>query len=419
MSNYDNTPNRWDAWEQDTYRTGRTNPPKRHRSIITVLLIAVILLCGVVSILGSLNIRLFRQISGAQGPDIPFALAGTDATTAPTSTESTVPDNNSYNDVHIPINNSPAGVENIPQEGGLSLQQIYDKAIPSVVSISCSAAGGASSGTGVVLTQNGYIVTNYHVIENAREIMVTFHDETRLQAALVGADAVSDLAVLAVSADNLMPAELGNSNSLRVGDSVAAIGDPLGEQLRGTMTDGIISAINRDITVGGRTMTLIQTNAALNSGNSGGPLLNCYGQVIGINTMKIGDDMSTAGVEGLGFAIPSATVKEVVDQLIQQGYVSGRPSLGFECEQLSVFYQMYYRLPEGLYITAVTEDSGAAHAGIQKGDILLALDGVRVSDVDSLTTILYGHQTGDSVSAVLYRKGRQYSVTLVLGEART
>ena len=419
MYHQDNTPNRWDVWEQDTYRTGRTHPPKRHRSLIAVLLIAVILLCGVVSILGSLNIRLFRQLSDQQGPDIPFSLAGTDASTAPVSVESSVPEATSHENVQIPINDSPASVENIPQEGGLSLQQIYNKSIPSVVSISCTAYGSASSGTGVVLTKNGYIVTNYHVVENATEIFVTFHDETRLQAALVGADAVSDLAVLVVSAEDLIPAELGNSNSLRVGDSVAAIGDPLGEQLRGTMTDGIISAINRDITTGGRTMTLIQTNAALNSGNSGGPLLNCYGQVIGINTMKIGDTMSTAGVEGLGFAIPSATVKEVVDQLIQQGYVSGRPALGFQCEELSIFYQMYYRLPEGLYITEVTEGSNAAYTGIQKGDILLALDGIRVTDVDSLNTILYGHQTGDSVSAVLYRKGRQYSVTLVLGEAHT
>ena len=415
MFNHDNTPNRWDTWEQDTYRTGRTNPPKRHSNIITILLITVILLCGVVSILGSMNIRLFRQLTSSQEPDIPFSLTGTDATTSPMPTENIVSANKKHEDIQIPINDSPAGMKNIPQEGGLSLQQIYGKAIPSVVSISCDA----SSGTGVVLTKNGYIVTNYHVVEDASEIIVTFHDESRLQAALVGVDAVSDLAVLSVSADNLIPAELGDSNALRVGDIVAAIGDPLGVQLRGTMTDGIVSAINRDITVGGRTMTLIQTNAALNSGNSGGPLLNCYGQVIGINTMKIGDNMSTAGVEGLGFAIPSATVKEVVDQLIQQGYVSGRPSLGFQCEQLSVFYQMYYRLPEGLYITSVTEDSGAANAGIQNGDILLALDGVRVTDMDTVNTILYGHKTGDSVSAVLYRKGRQYTITLILGEART
>ena len=419
MYDHNNAPNRWDSWEQDTYRTGRTRPPKRHRSVVAILLIIVILLCGVVSILGCLNIRLFRQLSDKQGPDISFALSGTEDTTDPASIDSSVPANKDYDDIEIAINNSPAGVENIPQEGGLSLQQIYNKAISSVVSISCTSSNGASSGTGVVLTKNGYIVTNHHVVENAEEIFVTFYDDTRLQAVLVGADAVSDLAVLSVSADNLIPAELGDSNALRVGDIVAAIGDPLGVQLRGTMTDGIVSAINRDITVGGRTMTLIQTNAALNSGNSGGPLLNCYGQVIGINTMKIGDNMSTAGVEGLGFAIPSATVKEVVDQLIQQGYVSGRPSLGFQYEKLSVFYQMYYRLPEGFYITAVAEGSHAENAGIQNGDILLALDGVRVTDMDTVNTILYGHKTGDSISAVLYRKGRQYSVTLVLGEART
>lgn len=418
MQNQDNTPNRWESWEQDTYRTGRTNPPKRHNSAVTALLIAVILLCGLVSILGSLNIHLFKKLSDAQkGPDLPFSLSDTDAT-MPTPASTTASTESISDDVHIQINESPAGAENVPQTGGLSLQEIYTKVIDSVVSISCNASQGASSGTGVVLTKNGYIVTNNHVVEDAQEILVTFHNQVSLQATLISADAVSDLAVLLVNADDLIPAEFGDSNALRVGDSVAAIGDPLGVQLRGTMTDGIVSAINRDITVGGRTMTLIQTNAALNSGNSGGPLLNCYGQVIGINTMKIGDTMSTAGVEGLGFAIPSTTVKEVVDQLIRQGYVSGRPSLGFTCEELSVFYQMYYRLPEGLYITSVAENSNAAQAGIQKGDILLALDGVRVTDLDSVNTILYAHTTGDQISAILYRKGRQYSVTLSLEEAR-
>lgn len=415
MQNHDNTPTRWDTWEQDTYRTGRTNPPKRHNSIVAVLLIAVILLCGLVSILGSLNIHLFHQLSDTkQVPDIPFDLTST----TPNPTRNTIPTEIPQNAGHIEINQSPAGVENIPQVGGLSLQEIYDKVIPSVVSISCNSPSGSSSGTGVVVTKDGYIVTNHHVVKDAQNIVVTFQNQANLQATLISADAVSDLAVLLVSADNLIPAEFGDSNSLRVGDSVAAIGDPLGVQLRGTMTDGIVSAINRDITIDGRTMTLIQTNAALNSGNSGGPLLNCYGQVIGINTMKIGDTMSTAGVEGLGFAIPSTTVKTVVDQLILQGFVSGRPSLGFICEELSIFYQMYYRLPEGLYISSVNENSSAAQAGILKGDILLALDGIRVKNIDSVNSILYAHATGDQVSAILYRNGRQYSVTITLDEAR-
>ena len=233
----------------------------------------------------------------------------------------------------------------------------------------------------------------------------------------MGADRVSDLAVLHVDAPDLTPAQFGNSATVRVGDLAVAIGDPLGAELRGTMTDGIVSAINRDILVSGRTMTLIQTNAALNAGTSGGPLINCYGQVIGINTMKVGDYMSDAGVEGLGFAIPSATVKEVVDQLIAQGFVSGRPSLGFRAETISAFLQMYYRLPQGVYITEVTPGSSAEGAKIAVGDVLLSLDGHRTPDTETLTSLLHRYDAGDRVRATLSRNGKEYSVELALDQA--
>ena len=165
-------------------------------------------------------------------------------------------------------------------------------------------------------------------------------------------------------------------------------------------------------------MSLIQTNAALNSGNSGGPLINCYGQVIGINTMKIGAFTDSAGVEGLGFAIPSATVKDIVDQIMEQGYVSGRPTLGISGDALSNFYQYYYRLPAGLYISRVEEGSYAAYYGIEPGDILIAVDDTRVTDMDDLNTFLYNHQVGDVVTAVIYRGGQQYNVELTLTENR-
>ena len=164
-------------------------------------------------------------------------------------------------------------------------------------------------------------------------------------------------------------------------------------------------------------MTLIQTNAALNSGNSGGPLLNCYGQVIGINTMKIGDYMSDAGVEGLGFAIPSATVKEVVDQLIDYGYVIGRPTLGLSFQELSILYQQLYHLPQGLYISQVAAGSSAESLGISPGDVLIAFDGTRVTDMDTLRGLLYSHQAGDVVKVVIYRGGRQYQLDLTIDQA--
>jgi len=247
---------------------------------------------------------------------------------------------------------------------------------------------------------------------------VLLTDGRTADADLIGTDAISDLAVLHIDISGLIAAELGDSSKLRVGDAVVAIGDPLGIELRGTMTDGIISAINRDIDVEGRIMNLIQTNAALNSGNSGGPLINCYGQVVGINTMKMGDTMSSAGVEGLGFAIPSSTVKNIVNQLLDQGYVSGRPSLGITCESISRLHQLYYRLPNGLCITEVESGSSAEQVGLKAGDILLSINGVNVDDTESLRKQLYSYAPGDAVTVIIYRSGRQYSATLTLGEAR-
>ena len=224
--------------------------------------------------------------------------------------------------------------------------------------------------------------------------------------------------MLHIQADNLIAAKFGDSASLQVGDSVSAIGDPLGRSLRGTFTDGIVSAINRDVTVGGRTMTLIQTNVALNSGNSGGPLINCYGQVVGINTLKIGNFVDMAGVEGIGFSIPSSTVKVIVDQLIKQGYVSGRPTLGIRGESVSAFYQRYYRMPAGIFITELDPSSDAAQKGIQTDDILMRINDTHITSMDDMNTVLYGCEVGDTVDVIIYRAGKQYRVSLTLSESK-
>ena len=191
------------------------------------------------------------------------------------------------------------------EEDALSLQDIYSTVIDSVVSISSMTSSGTSSGTGIIMSPDGYVITNHHVITGALVISVLTNDNQEYEAALVGSDEMSDLAVLKIDARGLQAAEFGDSSKLRVGDSVVAIGDPLGVQLRGTMTNGIISAINRDLTVGDRTMTLIQTNAALNNGNSGGPLINCYGQVIGINTVKLLRPRSRDSASRFRFPSPS------------------------------------------------------------------------------------------------------------------
>jgi len=401
--------------EQNSYQTGPTKPPKSRGGLIAVLLVLVIFLGGIASFLGIMNIRLFRQLSDQKNAPLHFSQAKEDETEQPSPNTDK---GNNPSDVIFPIVDTPVSPENKPQEGGLSLQEIYEKSIASVVSIACQTSLGESTGTGVVISKDGYIITNCHVVDGAFTLSVILQDGQELDARLIGADTISDLAVLQVEAETLSPAEFGNSDSLRVGDTVVAIGDPLGIALRGTMTDGIVSAINRDITTSGRTMTLIQTNAALNSGNSGGPLLNCYGQVVGINTMKIGDFMSDAGVEGLGFAIPSTTVKDVVEQLIAQGYVDGRPALGFAAETVSPFQQMYYGLPQGVYITEVDSTSHAAQIGLAPGDILLSFGGARITDTDTLIYQLYARNAGDSVNIVVYRDGQQYTATLTLEQAK-
>ncbi len=416
------TENSPDAWENSFYQTGSTRPKKSRSGIIAVLLAAVIVLGGIVSALGLLNIRLFQKLNGSSQKDDPYMQFSQEETTdtytrQPDTTQNTAKESSDSHPL-LEIKASPQSVPNVPQEGGLSLQEIYTKAIDAVVSISCTLRGGSSTGTGVVLSEDGYIITNAHVVEDATEISVLVANESACPATLVGVDTLSDLAVLRVQATDLTAAEFGDSSALQVGDSVVAIGDPLGVELRGTMTNGIVSAINRDVSTGGRTMTLIQTNAALNSGNSGGPLLNCYGQVIGINTMKIGDYMSSAGVEGLGFAIPSTTVKDIVDQLLSQGYVSGRPDIGFTGQSISSFDQLYHRFPKGVYITRVDSSSDAALKGISPGDILVQFETTRISDTDTLEQLLYNHIAGDTVSLVIYRNNRNYTLEITLGETK-
>ena len=399
-----------DSWE---YGTGRTEPPKSRGGLVAVLLILVIFLTGIVTVLGILNIRLVKQLGLPQaGRELAISFTNEETQPQETQGQAAEPARSQFD---MALQSAPQIQGELPQ-GELTLQQIYQQNIPSVVSISCALPGGRSSGTGVVLTRDGLLVTNAHVVEDAVEIQVLLSDGQQYEAQAVGLDAISDLAVLRIDAEDLTPAVFGNSDDAQVGDTVVAIGDPLGIELRGTMTDGIISAINRDVEVGGRVMSLLQTNAALNSGNSGGPLINRFGQVIGINTMKVGDYVSASGVEGLGFAIPSTTVKTIVDQLISQGYVSGRPTLGISGENLSLFYQNYYLLPSGLYITSVAPDSPAAQAGIEPGDILLTLDGVRIESQEALDRFLFAHQVGDTVTVTIYRAGQQGSADITLVE---
>ena len=403
-------------YDDGVYGTGCTEPPKNHSAVIAILLIAVIFLGGISTALSVLNIRLFQELNRTEEQAVAFAAVRQKAPKpSQTVPPTTLPAQEEPSAVAFQTPAETRGAEELEE---LTLQEIYEKNIPSVVSITAASSGQTSTGTGVVVADNGYVVTNHHVIDGAQSFVVRLTDEREFQAKVVGADLVSDLAVLRVDAENLTEAEFGDSESLRVGDAVVAIGDPLGVELRGTMTDGIVSAINRDVCINGRYMNLIQTNAALNSGNSGGPLINIYGQVVGINTMKIGAFSDKSGVEGLGFAIPSSIVEDVVGQIIRQGYVSGRPWLGITGESLSPFYQRFYHVPAGLYITRIDPESPAEVSGLLPGDILLQADGFDVYTMDDLNARLYSHDAGDLIALTLFRNGVQAELTLRLAEKK-
>lgn len=316
----------------------------------------------------------------------------------------------------LALGDTPAAPAGFSGEG-LSLQEIYRKVLPSVVSITTTLRNGSSSGTGIIMSADGYIITNAHVVDEAVGIEILTWDDQSYAAGLVGSDSTSDLAVLKVESDTLTAADFGNSEQIAVGDAVVAIGDPLGRKLRGTMTDGIISAINRDLTVNGRALTLIQTNAALNNGNSGGPLINAYGQVIGINTVKVSSYYTSATVEGLGFAIPISVAKPVIDELIEYGYVSGRPALGITGTALPDVYRAYYRLPDGVYVETVDPDSDAYAKGLREGDTITAVAGTSVRTVDELNVIKNQYQAGDELELTVFRDGESFTLNVILGEA--
>ena len=301
-----------------------------------------------------------------------------------------------------------------PGEQELSLQELYAACADSIVGITAypEDQDGYYWGTGVIADEAGLIVTNAHVIEGCASAEVTLYNNESYEALLVGADAVSDLALLKIDCSGLPAASFGDISSLSVGDPVAAIGNPLSEEFRSTLTNGIISAIDRGMNYNGHTMSLLQTNAAINQGNSGGALFNMYGQVVGITNMKMMSYFSS--IEGIGFAIPSSTVKAVVDQLAENGEVRGRPSIGITVGAIPQETVENYELPEGLYISAVAENSDAAAQGIREGDILLAIDGQSVSSTEEVAAIRDTKGVGDSLRFTIWRQGETFEVDVRL-----
>lgn len=322
-------------------------------------------------------------------------------------------------DIKLPITKNSADLtmqmasSNRPE---LDFNEIYEKCAPSVVGIK-SMVGDSPDyygwGSGVIVSADGYILTNTHVIDGAEWAKVVLFDGSEYDAKLIGYDAQSDIALIKIDAEDLAAAEFSSSSSLRVGDSVAAIGNPLSPDLRLTMTRGIVSALNRQISYNGTVMSLIQTDASINEGNSGGPLFNSKGQVIGITNMKMVSDYGSR-VEGLGFAIPSDTVAAIVGALVKDGVVYGRSTIGVTIGPISESIADYYDIPQGLYVSDVLEGSDAEAQGIEKGDIIIKVNGLDASQNSDITTAKAALQIGDTIDFTVWRDGDTFDVSVKL-----
>ncbi len=319
-------------------------------------------------------------------------------------------------------------VNSAPEGTGMPSAQIYDLACKQVVGITSDVtftnyfgmkSSSAVSGSGFIISADGYIVTNYHVIDYAVQqnspITVMLYDGTKYTATIVGTEQSNDLAVLKIEASGLTPASFGNSDSLHVGDTVYAVGNPLGE-LEFSMSTGHVSALDRVITTEeSESINMFQIDAAVNPGNSGGPVYNSMGQVVGVVTAKY----SSSGVEGLGFAIPANDVSRIADDLITKGYVTGKAYMGVWLdERYSAMYAQYYNMPLGAYVNDVSEGSCADAAGIRKGDVITKMGDYEITGFNDLKAAIKNFSAGETTQIELYRAGESMTVTITFDEAK-
>ena len=316
-----------------------------------------------------------------------------------------------------PESDSSNSSDNYDTADGMAGEDIYKKVNPSVVSVISTTAEGTGSGSGVIMSKDGYIITNNHVVDGAQSVSVQLSDGTSLDAEIIGTDEQTDLAVIKVTpTSDLTAAEFGDSDELEPGEYAYAIGSPGGVQFANTITGGRISAINRDLTVNDRVMTLIQTDASINNGNSGGALINKYGQVVGITSAKLsGNAFGSATVEGMGFAIPINTAKDIVDELIQNGYVSGRPSIGITGQNV----ESADGKVSGVQVYSIDSRAKAASVGLQVGDVITAVDGTPTPDMDKVNELKQDKKAGDKLTLSVYRisTGKTLNITITLTDS--
>lgn len=325
-----------------------------------------------------------------------------------------------YTPSYIPVNpgdndETQKTIIKVPEIPKNSITEVAEAVGPAVVGVNNNVIVWGEkreqgSGSGIIIDKAGYIVTNYHVIENANEVTVTLPGGKKVPAQIIGKDKEMDLAVLKINVSNLPVAKLGRSSLVRVGEISIAIGNPLGEEFAGSVTSGIISGVNREIKTDYGTYRYIQTDASINSGNSGGALCNIAGEVIGINTLKLN------ATEGMGFAIPIDEAKPIIDELIKNGYVS-RPQMGVVIIYLDKQLANEYEVPMGAGIKRIIDGSPAQKAGLRAGDIIVEIDGTPVNADDVLRTVIRKHKVGDIISLKVWRNGKNLNLNVKLTDS--
>lgn len=416
-------------------------PKKKHTGLkVAAFVLAMVLVSG-----GSIGV--YEGIRSSNADNSSSIVASNDSSAAESSTGDSSSSKKS--------DSSQSWIQLASTNGSMSVADIVKKVTPSVVGVQStfSSSNGSNNnpmngyggffgygsqgnngsqgmtgvGTGIIMSKDGYIVTNAHVIYDdeygygeASSVQIQMSDEeTTYDARIVAYDKEADIAVLKIDADNLTPAEFGDSSNCEVGEMVVAIGNPLGLQFQNTVTCGIISALDRKVTINDNTMTLIQTDTAINNGNSGGPLINSSGQVIGINSAKMSSTYSgEATVEGIGFAIPMSEAKSIVDDLINYGYVTGRPQLGISCQDVTEAVSQAYNIPVGAYIFSVTAGGAADQAGLQPGDVITGIQDQTISTTEELNAVKNQYKAGDTITLTYVRAGETKKVDVTLAEVQ-
>lgn len=443
FNNINENENKQENYNACSYVSENSTPPvkkkKKHRGLKAI----AFLLC--LAIVGGGSIQVYKFVNENK-----YKVSSYDDEESEPDKSSDKIANNSSDTNKDDEEELPSLIELASRSDAMSIPDIIDSVTPSVVGVSAtfeyspqgySGFGGmfdygfgnapqssqelVYTGTGIVMTEDGYIVTNAHVVYDSEyncgeavEVSVLFSDKSEKDAKIIAYDEETDLAVLKVDATGLSPASFGDSDELRVGELVVAIGNPLGFDLFGSATCGIVSGLDRQISINEKNMKLIQIDAAINSGNSGGPLVNSCGQVVGINSAKMSSSYSSsASIEGLGFAIPIDEAKVIIDDLINYKYVKGRPQIGISTKDVSETVSRYYNIPMGVYVVNVEEGSTAEFAGIKTGDVIIGIQGEAISTSEELSEIKNQYKAGDEITLTITRNGEDIEVTLVLQEA--